>query len=75
VRDFAEIMTRRRGQQKLEGWLIRAETSDLPELRSFANGVRRDQKAVTAGLTFHCARRVVRSCQVAPRAGARAAAT
>jgi transposase len=52
VRSFAEIMARRQGQHKLEGWLTRAETSDLPELRSFANGIRRDQQAVTNGLTL-----------------------
>ncbi len=52
VRSFAEIMARRRGEQELEGWLTRAEAADLPELRSFANGIRRDQQAVTAGLTL-----------------------
>jgi transposase len=52
VRSFAEIMTRRRGQQELEGWLTAAEADDQPELHSFANGVRRDQHAVTAGLTL-----------------------
>ena len=31
-----------------------AEASDLPELRSFANGIRCDQQAVTAGLTLPC---------------------
>lgn len=52
VRSFAEIMARRRGEQDLEGWLTQAQASDLPELRSFANGIRRDQQAVTAGLTL-----------------------
>jgi transposase len=52
VRDFAKIMTRRQGQLDLEGWLTQAEASDLPQLRSFANGIRRDQQAVTAGLTL-----------------------
>jgi hypothetical protein len=52
VRSFAEIMTRRRGEQELEDWLTRAESADLPEPRSFANGIRRDQQAVTAGLTL-----------------------
>jgi transposase len=52
VRSFAEIMTRRRGQQELETWLTAAEASDLPELHSFANGIRRDQQAVTFGLTL-----------------------
>ena len=52
VRSFAEIMTRRRGQQDLEGWLTATEADDQPELHSFANGIRRDQHAVTAGLTL-----------------------
>jgi transposase len=52
VRSFAEIMTRRRGQHDLEGWLTLAEADDQPELHSFANGIRRDQHAVTAGLTL-----------------------
>jgi transposase len=52
VRSFAEMMTHRQGEHELEGWLTAAEASDLPELRSFANGIRRDQQAVTAGLTL-----------------------
>jgi len=52
VRSFAEMMTRRRGQQELEAWLTRVQADDQPELRSFANGIRRDQQAVTAGLTL-----------------------
>jgi transposase len=52
VRSFTEMMTRRQGEHELEGWLTQAEASDMPELRSFANGIRRDQDAVTAGLTL-----------------------
>ena len=52
VRSFAEMMTRRRGQQDLEAWLATVEADDQPELRSFANGIRRDQQAVTNGLTL-----------------------
>jgi len=52
VRSFAEMMTQRRGQQELEGWLTAVENDDQPELRSFANGIRRDQAAVTAWLTL-----------------------
>jgi transposase len=52
VRTFAEMMACRRGQQELEGWLAAVEAGDQPELRSFANGIRRDQQAVTAGLTL-----------------------
>jgi transposase len=52
VRGFAEMMTRRRGQQELEAWLAAVEADDQPELHSFAHGIRRDQQAVTAGLTL-----------------------
>ncbi len=52
VRSFAEIMTRRSGEQDLGNWLTAAEADDQPELHSFANGIRRDLEAVTAGLTL-----------------------
>jgi transposase len=52
VRSFAEMMTRRQGLLALEDWLTRIEAGDQPELRSFANGIRRDQQAVTAGLAL-----------------------
>jgi transposase len=52
VRDFADIMTRRQGQLALEDWLTRVEADDQPQLHSFASGIRRDQQAVTAGLTL-----------------------
>jgi transposase len=52
VRSFAEMMTHRRGQQELDGWLAAVEADDQPELHSFANGIRRDQQAVTNGLTL-----------------------
>jgi transposase len=52
IRTFAEMMTRRQGLLALENWLTAVEASDLPELRSFANGIRRDQQAVTAGLSL-----------------------
>lgn len=54
VRSFAEMMARRQGEQELKARLTRIEADDLPELRSFANGIRRDQQAVTAGLTLPC---------------------
>jgi len=54
VRAFAKIMSLRRGDAELEGWLAGAEASDLPQLRSFARGIRRDQQAVTAGLSLPC---------------------
>lgn len=45
-------MSLRRGDAELKGWLAGAEASDLPQLRSFARGIRRDQQAVTAGLSL-----------------------
>jgi transposase len=52
VRGFAEMMTRRQGLLALEDWLTRVEAGEQPELHSFANGIRRDQQAVTAGLAL-----------------------
>jgi transposase len=46
------MMTRRQGLLALEDWLTRVEADDQPELHSFANGIRRDQQAVTAGLAL-----------------------
>jgi transposase len=52
VRSFAGMMTRRQGLLALEDWLTRVEADDQPQLHSFANGIRRDQQAVTAGLAL-----------------------
>jgi len=54
VRGFAEMMTRRQGLLALDDWLTAVEADDQPQLRSFANGIRRDQQAVTAGLALRC---------------------
>lgn len=51
VKDFAVMMTKRQ-DRRLEDWLARVEVDDLAELHSFAAGIRRDQAAVTAGLTL-----------------------
>jgi transposase len=51
VREFAEIMTERRGQE-LKQWTASADTADEPALKSFVTGLRTDQDAVTAGLTL-----------------------
>jgi transposase len=51
VRAFAELMTERRGRD-LEQWMSEVATSGDPALRSFVTGLRRDQDAVTAGLTL-----------------------
>jgi transposase len=49
VQAFAQIMTQRRGRD-LEKWMTAADTT--AELQSFVSGLRRDQDAVTAGLTL-----------------------
>lgn len=49
VQAFAQIMTERRGRD-LEKWMIAA--SAAPELHSCITGLRRDQDAVTTGLTL-----------------------
>ncbi|URM97852.1 transposase [Actinomadura madurae] len=51
VSDFAEMMVHRRGRH-LETWISAVLNEDLPELHSFVTGIRRDQDAVTAGLTL-----------------------
>jgi transposase len=51
VRQFADMLTRRQGS-KLPRWADQAEASGVPELRSFAAGLRKDWPAVTAGLTL-----------------------
>ena len=51
VKAFAVLMTERRGHD-LETWMKNATINDQPELRSFVTGLRRDQDAVTAGLTL-----------------------
>ncbi|WP_066370359.1 ISL3 family transposase [Herbidospora mongoliensis] len=52
VRGFAEMMLHRNGHQQLERWMNDVTACDLPELHSFVTGLRRDQDAVTAGLTL-----------------------
>jgi transposase len=51
VTSFAEMMTALHGQH-LHQWLADVEADDQPQLHSFANGIRRDLQAVTAGLTL-----------------------
>ena len=51
VRGFAGMMVHRRGRQ-LQAWMTAVLRDDLPELHSFVTGLRRDQDAVTAGLTL-----------------------
>jgi len=51
VRAFADMMNTLGGRD-LEKWMTSVEADDLPALRSFVTGLRRDQDAVTAGLTM-----------------------
>ncbi|MEV6351018.1 ISL3 family transposase [Actinoplanes sp. NPDC051851] len=54
IRDLARGFTdllRTRGGNHLDAWTTRAEQESIPQIRSFANGLRKDWAAVTAGLT------------------------
>ena len=48
--DFGRLV-RARDRPALSAWLERAQSSELPEFRSFAVGIRRDQPAVEAALS------------------------
>ncbi|GAB2510460.1 hypothetical protein GCM10027167_10620 [Nocardia heshunensis] len=51
VREFAAIMSELRGRD-LENWMKAVDADDFPALHSFVRDLRRDQDAVTAGLTL-----------------------
>jgi hypothetical protein len=51
VGSFATMMCQLRGHE-LEAWMAAVEADDLPALHSFVLGIRRDQDAVTAGLSL-----------------------
>jgi len=51
VAQFAQ-MVRTRARDGLDAWLVAAGGSCIPELVSFASGVRRDYEAVAAGLSM-----------------------
>jgi transposase len=51
VREFAKMMTQRRGRL-LEEWITATTAGGEPHLAGFAEGLRRDQAAVTAGLSL-----------------------
>ena len=48
--EFAELV-RKRSPGTLSDWLVRGEASSNPELRRFAEGIRRDEAAVLAAVT------------------------
>jgi hypothetical protein len=45
-------MIRQRRPHPFDDWLARVERTDIPELQAFAAGLRRDQAAVAAALSF-----------------------
>jgi transposase len=49
--DFAALI-RKRTTSTLTEWLLRAEVSPCPEVRHFAEGIRRDESAVNAAVTM-----------------------
>jgi len=51
VQQFAQMLRTRTGEH-LDAWLTRVESSNLPELQSFAAGIEKDKDAVRAGLTW-----------------------
>ncbi|MER6173119.1 hypothetical protein [Streptosporangium sp. NPDC001681] len=51
VREFAAILTQRRGHD-LDDWISTVRADDLLALHSFALGLEKDQQAVIAGLTL-----------------------
>jgi transposase len=46
------MLCHRRGAKYLEAWAGQAEASEVSELRSFVNGLRKDWAAVAAGVTL-----------------------
>ncbi|MFI6986740.1 ISL3 family transposase [Embleya sp. NPDC050154] len=51
ARSFATLLRKRHGH-RLPEWLARTDVSEIKELRTFAQGLRKDLDAVTAGLTL-----------------------
>jgi transposase len=54
--DLADEFTaliRKQSTGTLKDWLSRAEVSPCPEIRHFAEGIRRDESAVNAAVTMH----------------------
>jgi transposase len=51
VAAFGDMLTSRHGD-RLDDWITAVEADDLPELHSYANGLKRDYDAVRNGLTL-----------------------
>jgi transposase len=52
IRSFCDMITGLAGDGNLDTWLAIAETSGIPQLASFAAGIRKDHAAVLNGLTL-----------------------
>jgi transposase len=52
AQSFRRMLQLRQGEERLDGWLQEASSSDLPELQHFAAGIQRDKAAVQAGLSL-----------------------
>lgn len=52
IADFTTMLRERQGE-RLDAWLQKVEDQEVAELRSFAQGLKRDYDAVKAGLTLH----------------------
>lgn len=52
ITDFAKMMIHRTGATTLDPWLAAVEADDIPELHTFARGIRQDYDAVRNGLSL-----------------------
>ena len=51
IQEFTTMLREREGE-RLDKWLDRVEKQGVPELQSFATGLKKDYDAVKAGLTL-----------------------
>ena len=51
IQEFTHMLREREGE-RLDAWLDRVEKQGVPELQSFAQGLKKDYDAVKAGLTL-----------------------
>jgi transposase len=52
ITTFAKMMIHRTGADTLDPWLAAVEADDIPELHTFARGIRQDHTAVRNGLSL-----------------------
>ncbi len=52
ITTFAKMMVHRTGADSLDTWLANVEADEIPELHTFARGIRQDYAAVRNGLTL-----------------------